>query len=130
MIDLHSASGDDLIRLVIAQHETIAQQERTIAELRGVIATLEATVAQLTQRVEELLAAVDAARDDAAGTGRPAGMPGRKPATGKARSPKRPRKRREQQFVRRGSRSIPKGLTLRYSRGRFCRRYRTCRSMR
>ncbi len=71
MIDLHSASWEDLIRLVIAQHETIAQQERTIAELRGVIATLEATVAQLTHRVGELLAAVDAARDDAAGTGRP-----------------------------------------------------------
>jgi len=31
MIDLKIASRDDLIRLVIAQHETIAQQERVIA---------------------------------------------------------------------------------------------------
>src|SRR5882724_11477973 len=78
LIDLKDASRDDLIRLVIDQHETIARQERTIAELRGVIATLEATGAQLTQRVGELLAA-QATRDDAAaGTGRPQGMPGLK----------------------------------------------------
>ncbi len=73
MIDLHTAGRDALIRLV-AQHETIAQQERTIAELRAVIATLDATVAQLTERVGELQAAMEAARDDAAGmTGRPQG---------------------------------------------------------
>ncbi len=46
MIDLHSASRDDLIRLIIASHETIAQQERTVAELRGVIATLTEEVAK------------------------------------------------------------------------------------
>jgi transposase len=102
MIDLKSASRDEVIRLVIAQHETIAQQERTIAELRGVVATLEATVAQLTARVGEVLAALDAARDDAAGrgSGRPQGMPGLKPAPATVPPPKQPRKRREQAFVR------------------------------
>ena len=57
MIDLHSASRDELIRLVIAQHERITALEAVVAEQRAVIATLEATVAQLTQRVGELLAA-------------------------------------------------------------------------
>ena len=101
MIDLKSASRDDLIRLVVAQHERIAALESTVAEQRAVIATLEATVAQLTQRVGELLAVVEATRDDAAGTtGRPQGMPGLKPAPAKPRPPKGPRKRRGQQFVR------------------------------
>ena len=102
MIDLKNASRDDLIRLVIAQHETIMRQERTIADLRGVVATLEATVAQLTARVDGLLATVDALQrgDEGAGSGRPPGMPGLKPATGKARPPKQARKGREQPFVR------------------------------
>jgi hypothetical protein len=100
MIDLKSASRDDLIRLVVAQHERIAALESTVAEQRAVIATLEATVAQLTQRVGELLAAEAARSDDAAGTGRPHGMPGLKPAPAKPRPPKGPRKRRGQQFVR------------------------------
>ena len=100
MIDLKNASRDELIRLVIAQHERITALEVVVAEQRAVIATLEATVAQLTQRVGELLAAQAASSDAAAGTGRPQGMPGLKPATGKARPPKPPRKRREQAFVR------------------------------
>jgi len=100
MIDLKIASRDDLIRLIIAQHETIAQQERTIAELRGVIAALAATVAQLTVRVGELLARLDATTGDDAPTGRARGMPGLKPAIDTQRPPKKARKRREQQFVR------------------------------
>ncbi len=100
MIDLKSASRDDLVRLIIAQHETIAQQERTIAELRGVIATLEATVTQLTVRVGELLARLDATTGDDAPPGRAQGMPGLKPAIGTQRPPTKARKRRGQQFVR------------------------------
>jgi len=86
VIDLKSASSDDLIRLVIAQHERIA--------------ALEATVAQLTARVGELLARLDAVRGDDPPTGRPQGMPGLKPAATQPRPPKKMRKRREQQFVR------------------------------
>ncbi len=102
MIDLKDASHDDLIRLVVAQHETIAQQERTIAELRAVIVTLEATVARLTAQVGTLLATVEALQrgDEGAGSGRPQGMPGLKPAPAQPRPPKQARKRREQQFVR------------------------------
>ncbi|MHB8645089.1 MAG: IS66 family transposase [Thermomicrobiales bacterium] len=96
MIDLKNASRDDLIRLVVAQHETIAQQER-------VIAALEATVAQMTARVDALLATIDTLRrgDDGTGGARSQGMPGLKPIAAKQRPPKEPRKRRAQQFVRR-----------------------------
>ncbi len=72
-----------------------------MAEQRAVIATLEATVAQVTARVGESLVRLDAATGDGPPTGRPPGMPGLKPATGKARPPKQPRKGRTQQFVRR-----------------------------
>ncbi len=101
MIDLKDASRDDLIRLIVSQHETIARQEGLIAAQQERIAALEATVAQLTARVGELLAALAALRDETpGGTGRPQGMPGLKPAPALARPPKGPRKRREQQFVR------------------------------
>jgi transposase len=91
---------DDLIRLVIAQQERIIALEAVVSEQRAVIATLETTVTQLTERVGALLAAQESAGNDAAGSGRPQGMPGLKPATGKGRPPKAPRKRREQAFVR------------------------------
>ncbi len=101
MIDLKSASRDDLIRLIVSQHETIARQERVIAAQQERITALEATVARLTERVGELLAALAVIRDEPpGGTGGPQGMPGLKPATGKARPPKQPRKGRMQQFVR------------------------------
>jgi transposase len=101
MIDLKDASRDELIQRVIAQHEQIAALEATVAAQREVIATLEATVAQVTARVGELLARLDAVTGDGPPTGRPPGMPGLKPATGKARPPKQPRKGRTEQFVRR-----------------------------
>jgi len=99
MIDLRNASRAELIRLVGAQHERIAVLEATVAEQRGVIATLEATVTGLTARVGELLARLDATTGDEP-PGRGQGMPGLKPAMSKERPPKRPRKGRQQQFVR------------------------------
>jgi transposase len=102
MIDLKNASRDDLIGLIVSQHETIVRQERIIATQQERIAALEATVTQLTARVGELLAALAAVRDESVGgAGRPQGMPGLKPASAKIRPPKQPRKRREQQCVRR-----------------------------
>ena len=103
MIDLKHASRDDLIRLVVAQHETIQRQERVIVGQQERIAALEATVAQLTERINRLLATVAAlqAERERDGAGRSQGMPGLKPAPAKERLPKQPRKGREQQFVRR-----------------------------
>jgi hypothetical protein len=100
MIDLRSASREELIRLIVTQHERIVMLEATVAAQQGVIATLEATVAQLTARVGELLARLDAATGDDPPSGRPQGMPGLKPAPAKARPPPGPRKHRGQQFVR------------------------------
>jgi len=103
MIDLKNASRDDLIRLVVAQHETIQRQERVIVGQQERIVALEATVAALTERVTGLLATVAAlqAERERDGAGRPQGMPGLKPAPAQERPPKQPRKRREQAFVRR-----------------------------
>lgn len=102
MIDLKQASEEELVRLVVAQHETIARQAQIIAAQQEKIAALEATVAQLTARVGTLLAMVAALQrdDDGTGGGRPAGMPGLKPTPGKVRAPKQPRKGRAQSFVR------------------------------
>jgi transposase len=99
MIDLSTARRDDLIRLVVAQHERIAALEAVVAEQRTLIAALQASVTQLTQRVGELLAA-QAATDADPGSGSAAGMPGLKPATGTVGAPKRARKQRGQAFVR------------------------------
>src|SRR4051794_32094501 len=89
MIDLKNASRDDLIRLIVAQHETIAQQERVIASQQARIGALEATVAQMTARVDTLLATIDALRrgDDGTGGARSQGMPGLKPIVAQQRSP-------------------------------------------
>lgn len=103
MIDQKDASRDALVRLIVAQHDTIAQQAHTIAAQQAHIATLDATVVQLSARVDTLLATIDALRRDGDDTdsGAAHGMPGLKPATGKPRPTKRPRKPRRQSFVRR-----------------------------
>jgi transposase len=102
MIALKQASRDDLVRLVVAQRETIQRHARVIAAQREHIAALEATVMQWTACVDTLLVTVDARRgDDGTGSGRARGMPGFKPATKKARPTKQPRKGCAQAFVRR-----------------------------
>ncbi len=71
IIDLHTASRDDLIRLIITRQERITALEAVAAEQRAVIAALEATAARLTQRVGESLARPDAGADDAPPVRRP-----------------------------------------------------------
>jgi len=102
MIDLSTASRDALIRLVVAQHETIQQQERIIGDLHAEVARLTAQVTALTVRVGTLVAALEATRgqDDGAtgGSDQPRGMPGLK-ATNATPTGKE-RKRRERGFAR------------------------------
>ncbi|MHB8646825.1 MAG: hypothetical protein ACYDAR_13630 [Thermomicrobiales bacterium] len=50
MIDLSTASRDALIRLVVAQHETIQQQGRIIGDLHAEVGRLTAQVTALTAR--------------------------------------------------------------------------------
>lgn len=103
IIDLKNASRDELIRLVVMQHETIAHQERIIADLHATVARLEGQVTALTARVGTLVAALEAAtrEGDGTGSGRPPGMPGLKSAQATPPAAKRERKRREQACVRR-----------------------------
>ena len=108
MIDLKNASRDDLIRLVVSQHEQGAALARTVEQMRAANAVLTVQVTQLTARVTALLVALEAATggDDqgAAGGGTAKGMPGHKPGVPTPR-PLTPRKRRAQSFVRR--RTLP-----------------------
>jgi transposase len=101
-LDLYGSSREELIDLVLAQRDALAEQEQANGRLRAEVATLRAALVQLTQRVGDLLAAADAAEPagDEADGGRPTGMPGLKPGPPPAR-PRSPRKRRAQNFARR-----------------------------
>ena len=102
MIDLQGANRDELIRLIVRQHEKIGVFARTGEQMQETNATLTAPVTQLTARVTALLVALDAATggDDpgASGGGTTRGMPGHKAGTPPAR-PSTPCKRRTQSFV-------------------------------
>lgn len=120
MIDLKDASRDELIRLVVAQHQTIQRQERTIADLHAEVARLTAQVSTLTAWVGTLIAALEAATrtDDRTGSGGAPGMPGLRPANARVPVPKRERRRRGQLFAC-NRRDLPDGTgyeTLRTAR--------------
>lgn len=103
MIDLYRASRDDLIALVLAQREALADRDRRVAALETEVATLRAAVAQVTARVGELLAAAGPDEEPGGVEGPPAGwhgMPGLKPVQPRDRPP-RGHRRRAQGFVRR-----------------------------
>jgi hypothetical protein len=101
-LDLYRASRDELIALIVAQRERLADQDLEIARLRAELATQQAALTQLHERVGVLLAALDPPDGDAAAS-RPTTMPGLKPA---GRTPAsvpapRPRKRRVHGYGRR-----------------------------
>jgi transposase len=105
MLNLKDASRDELIHLILAQHETIQQQARIIADQQERIAALDARVTQLTARIGTLVAALEGATgtDAGMGSGGPQGMPGLK-ATNVIATPKE-RKRRERGYGR--TRMVP-----------------------
>lgn len=102
-LDLYRASRDDLIGLVLAQRERIADVERQLRWQADELATLRAAVADLTARVGEALAAATPAAPpedpDGAGAAMPRGMPGLKPGSPPARAD-RPRRKRAHGYGR------------------------------
>jgi hypothetical protein len=91
MLDLFGASRDDLIRLVVAQCEALADRDRRLAALEAELATQRVAIARLTAQLGEALAALDPPDEDADGAGgalAPRSMPGLKPA-----APPTPRRR-------------------------------------
>ena len=100
-LDLYGASREELIALILAQRERLADQEQEIARLRAALVTQQAAIAQLTERVGVLLAARDAPTGDDPPS-RPTTMPGLKPAGRSLPVPPapRPRKRRARGYGR------------------------------
>ena len=103
MLDLFGAGRDDLIKLVLAQREALADRDRRLADLEAEVAALRAAVAQVAARLGEALAEAEPPdADPADGGSAPAarGMPGLKSGRA-AGAPARPRKPRAHGFVRR-----------------------------
>ncbi len=102
MLDLFGASRDDLIRLVVAQRDQLADLTRRQAGLEAELAVQRTTIARLTVQLGEALAALSPPGDDAGGDGAvaPRTMPGLKPAA-PAAPPRPARKRRAQNAARR-----------------------------
>jgi len=102
-LDLYRASRDELIGLVLAQRDRIADLERRVRWQAEELAGQRDAVAELTARVGEVLAASAAAAtpDDPAAPppGVVRGMPGLKPGPPPAR-PGRPRRNRGHGFGR------------------------------
>ena len=90
-LDLYQASREELIDLLLAQRDRLAEQERVIARQQAEIAGLQATIGQGTRQVGELrtmLAALTGQEpEEPPGPGRPTGMPGRTPGGKVARPP-------------------------------------------
>src|SRR6266542_2687025 len=102
MLDLYHASRDDLIEVVVAQREALADRDRRLAELEADLAIQRATIAQLIARVGALGAALGPAADESAGDGdgpTARGMPGLKPTQPPA-PPRRARTRRARGVAR------------------------------
>jgi len=97
-LDLYRATREDLIRLVLAQREQIADLTRRLAAQEAEAATLRTAVAEVTARVGELLTPAGVGAEPGAGDepgGPPRGMPGLKPgpATPPPTAPRRKRAR-------------------------------------
>lgn len=89
MLDLYHATRDDLIRIILAQRDTIADQDRRIAALEQELAEVRQGLRQLTAQ----LGAGQAADDVAPPPGTPHGMPGHTPTQADSRA-ERPRRKR------------------------------------
>lgn len=92
MLDLYHATRDDLIRMLLDQHDQLADRDRQLAQQARDIAELREAVVQLTERIGTLTM-TPAADAPSAGAGSARSMPGLKPTQAPDRPP-RARKRR------------------------------------
>lgn len=93
MLDLYHVTREDLIRIIVAQRDALAERDRRIASLEARMTEQDATMARLTAQLGEARAA--AAPDDEPPRGTSRGMPGLKPTEPEERE-RRSRKRRAQ----------------------------------
>lgn len=99
-MDLHGASRDELIQMILQQHARIVELEQHLARLQAEIATQRVTIRHLTQQLGEAAAGPPA--DPPASTlPRPTSMPGLKPAGARPPRLTKPRKQRPHGFARR-----------------------------
>ena len=99
MLDLYTASRDDLIRVVLEQREVIARLEAQLAQQQREVATVQGTAQQLAQRVGELAQRVR--ESEGRRPGRPPGPAGPAPSPDTPAPPKPPRKKRRHNAARR-----------------------------
>lgn len=99
MLDLHGASRDELIRIILVQRETLADLDRQLGARAAELAHLRAVIAQLTERLGAL---EQAAREDppASPSDSRRGMLGLNGTEAPERA-RWPRKRRDQGYGRR-----------------------------
>lgn len=103
MLDLYHADRNELVKLVLAQREALADRDRRVAELEAEVARQRAALAQVLARLGQALATPAPPDEDppADGDGSAArGMPGLKPG-GAPAGATRPRTPGARGFVRR-----------------------------
>jgi len=93
MLDLYQATRDELIRIILAQQDLIADQERRLTALEAQLTEAQGTMARLTTQLGALIPASPDA-DTSSG-----GMAGLKPTEAPARD-KRPRRKRAKSAAR------------------------------
>ena len=113
MLDVYHASRDDLIRIIVAQQETLTEQRALLARQQQLVEQ-QATNSALTQRVGELAAAnrqlEQRVRELEQRGGKPRGLAGNKLVADKPTKPTQARKKRARNVARR--RMLPTARVL------------------
>lgn len=104
MMDLYGASRGDLVALVLAQREQLAEQAAQLAHAQALLVTAEATAGRLAQRVGELAQRVRELEERQPPT-KPAGLAGNRIAPARPAAPGRVRRKRASNQAR--ARMVP-----------------------
>jgi hypothetical protein len=93
MLDLYHADRDEMVAVIVAQRETIAEQAARLAQARALLAEAQAANAQLAARMGELALRVRELEERQPPT-RPPGLAGNRIEPARPAQAKRPRKKR------------------------------------